>query len=324
MKSVLSLSSIVSGLLVCSHSLWAWGCEGHQTVALIAARFMDTAALEHANSLLQHFPIDPAVKRFCQGTDTLPSMADASTWADDVRNKSNQDWHFLDVPLGFTGNFNQFCTDTGCVTKAIKDQFEILRSEADDRMRADALRFLIHFVGDMHQPLHLATNNDRGGNCVPLTYLKKKPTGSGGKFRPELHGIWDTQIVEGLMKTDKRHDVTTFAEFLANDAKPSRAKWESVPIEDWPNDSHAFAESVAYGKILTDPTKDAELVAKMRGPDNLKQCTDGDTENNNLNLKIKITSAYEKAAEAVVKEQLEKAGVRLAFLINQALAAPSQ
>jgi hypothetical protein len=320
MKINARLFALAAALLLSSHAVWAWGCEGHQTVALVASRLMEPKALEHANSLLQNFPISSTVKRFCRDTTSLPSMADAATWADDVRNKANANWHFLDVPIGFSGDFSQFCPESGCVSSALKDQLAILKSEPDGTKRADALRFIIHFAGDMHQPLHISTNNDRGGNCVPVIYLGKKPVKSSGKFRPELHGIWDTDIVEGLMKSSKRSDVTTFADFLADDAKPSRATWEAVPMDQWPNDSHTFAEKVGYGLFLTDKTKNAQLVKKMAGPENLQQCTDGNTELNDLALKIKITPAYEKAAEAAVKEQLEKAGVRLAFLLNQTFA----
>ena len=62
--------------------------------------------------------------------------------------------------------------DSGCVTSATQHQLELLRSDSTDaRTRADALRFVIHFVGDMHQPLHDVTNNDLGGNCVPVNSL---------------------------------------------------------------------------------------------------------------------------------------------------------
>lgn len=310
-------------LLPLSMSVWAWGCEGHQAAALIAMRFMDAAALEHANALLRTFPIAPELQRFCREAASLPAMADASTWADDVRNKSTAAWHFQNVPLGFSGDFNRFCGLEGCVSRAVKDQFEILKSEPDNLKRTDALRFLIHFVGDLHQPLHMANNNDRGGNCVPVIYLKKRPVESNGQYRPELHGIWDSQIVKGLMKTDERRDVMAFADLLAEDAWASREQWENVPMAQWANESHALAESMVYGALLPDKDKNAELVSEMSGPGKLRQCSDGGTEIKDLNLKIKITAAYEKTAEAVVKQQLQKAGVRLAMLLNQALDTPT-
>src|SRR6185369_9367661 len=76
----------------------------------------------------------------------------------------------------------------------------------DPKLRATALRYIIHFVGDIHQPLHCTTNGDRGGNCVPLTFFKTKPkpntdtTTDADDYAPNLHGIWDKEIIEKSMK----------------------------------------------------------------------------------------------------------------------------
>src|SRR6478672_6492861 len=98
-------------------AVWAWGCEGHRTVALIAARHLNAHARANATALLKQQPIDPNLTRFCHPKSTS-ALADASTWADDVREKrpSTAGWHFLDVPRGATAAGSTFCPATGCVT----------------------------------------------------------------------------------------------------------------------------------------------------------------------------------------------------------------
>src|SRR5262249_7156760 len=150
----------------------AWGCEGHQTVALIARQQLSDNARAQIDKLLRNNPIDPQLHRFCK-SQGLTRFADASTWADDVRNTSKgaktAGWHSLDTPRGASRDqVPGFCPTDGCVTKAIAEQVDVLKSNAKGKKKADALRFMIHFVGDVHQPLHCTTNSDRGGNCVPL------------------------------------------------------------------------------------------------------------------------------------------------------------
>ena len=73
--------------------------------------------------------------------------------------------------------------------------------EIDPLKRAEALRFLIHFVGDIHQPLHAITNNDQGGNCVPVAYFDDLPqlrNPQTESYAPNLHGVWDTNILASI------------------------------------------------------------------------------------------------------------------------------
>ncbi len=109
-------------------------------------------------------PISPDLRRFC-GDSGLDAFADSSTWADDERTirPETAGWHFIDIPRGAAkGDIAQYCPSaTGCVTNAIVEQLAVLRSPAASaQVRADALRYVIHFIGDLHQPLHATTNND--------------------------------------------------------------------------------------------------------------------------------------------------------------------
>jgi hypothetical protein len=181
----------------------AWGCKGHQTVALIAEKHLTPEARQMVQKLLGDNPIDPKLKRWC-GNATSDAMADASTWPDDIRSeRKNGPWHYIDIPRGkHKGGLEEYCGAEGCVTHAIEEQRAILKDKgADPVKRAEAMRYLIHFVGDMHQPLHAITNADNGGNCVPVKYFRREPLLNAlhpdrEDYSPNLHQIWDTEIVE--------------------------------------------------------------------------------------------------------------------------------
>src|ERR1700688_3061660 len=147
-------------------SVFGWGCEGHQMVALIARAHLTPAASKAVDQLLRDNPIDPELSRFC--TDR-PSdlMADAATWADDARTiEKTADWHFIDIPVAVPADpaneqaAMKRCKPAaggkpGCIAGAIDYEWAILRDGSQPGPnRARALRYVIHFVGDLSQPLH--------------------------------------------------------------------------------------------------------------------------------------------------------------------------
>ena len=176
----------------------AWGCKGHQTVALLAEKHLTPEARQWVMKLLSENPIDAKLNRYCGGA-VRDAMADAATWADDVRGeRKNGPWHYIDIPRGSKRSpLEPYCGAEGCVTRAISEQLAILRDpKADAAKRAEALRYIIHFVGDLHQPLHTVTNADEGGNCLPVKYFRRSPHEHNHSFSPNLHSLWDTAILE--------------------------------------------------------------------------------------------------------------------------------
>ena len=156
-----------------------------------------------AAQILAAGPTDPALRRYC-GANTLDAFIDSSTWADDQRSiqPATAGWHYIDIPRGVAkGDIAPYCPpSTSCITRAIDEQMAILRnSNASAQARADALRYIIHFFGDLHQPLHATSNNDLGGNCVPVSFFGAAPQEKNvakESYAPNLHGIWDTDIVQ--------------------------------------------------------------------------------------------------------------------------------
>jgi hypothetical protein len=302
---------------------WPWGCDGHQTVALVAEKHLSASAKAMVFDLLANNPVDPTLDRYCkdQGPD---AMTIAATWADDERSKdpSTGGWHFIDIPRGAKrGDFGPYCAPPeGCVTQALKDQIAILKDATKPPAeRANALRFIIHFVGDMHQPLHCTSNNDRGGNCVPVTYFGTAPQLSqknpaSESYGPNLHSIWDSYLIQTDMADQKLTSVQQFADALDQKFHNQIAAWQKagMDLDAWAWASHEAAEKTAYGEL---PKK---IVIEKPVVPPIASCADDDhVAQRMLALNLDLERPYEAAVTPVVEEQLEMAGVRLAMILNQ-------
>jgi len=294
---------------------WAWGCKGHQTAALIAEKHLTPEAKQFAQKLLTENPVDPKLNRYCGGA-TRDAMADAATWADDVRGeRKNGPWHYIDIPRGSKrGPLEPFCGKDGCVTRAITEQLAVLKDEnADSAKRADALRYVIHFVGDLHQPLHTITNADEGGNCVPLKYMRRNVHEHYHSFSPNLHGIWDGAIPE---RDSEGADPAEYADTLDALFAAEAGGWQKagIHLEDWVWEGFDAAENTVYGNLKPRVAVEANV--------EVHACTDDNNIGERL-LKQNILAdeSYEVKAEPVVEKRIAEAGIRLAMMLNDALKA---
>jgi len=294
----------------------AWGCKGHQVVALLAEKHLTPHALAMAKKILAEGPIDPNLSRYCKEGGTDP-LADASTWPDDYRpsHMETAPWHYVDIPRGTTRrDVEKYCDPKyHCVTYAITDELKTLRAtDGDAQTRADALRFLIHFVGDMHQPLHAISNNDLGGNCVPVTFFEKMPQMQNQKleiYSPNLHAVWDTDI---LARATTGKTVDQVAADLDQSFKKKIARWMKGPpdVDSWAWESHQLAEKRVYPKL---PVR-----IPVEAPQPMMSCADdGHVSARVLKLDERIEEPYQDIAAPIVRQRLAQAGARLALLLNQ-------
>ena len=308
---------LTAAIFLCApSSAWAWGCEGHQVVALIAQRNLTPHALAMVKQILRDAPIDPSLSRYCKEGGTDP-MADASTWPDDIRSlrPETPPWHYIDIPLGTShGEIAKFCPlPESCVTQAITDQLAILRSPGiDPQKNADALRFLIHFVGDLNQPIHATTNNDQGGNCVPVAYFDALPqlrNPDTESYAPNLHGVWDTNILARITEGETSEQVASELDQLFR-SKIVRWKKASADVNGWAWESYELAEKIVYGKL---PVR-----IPIEAPQHVKSCADDNhISTRMLKLNERLEHPYQDIAAPVVQQQIAKGGARLALLLNQ-------
>jgi hypothetical protein len=273
---LLAFVSIVAG----APAARAWGPDGHVVVARIAEAHLTPKARRALGPLLA-------------GRD----LADVASWADDWRDlhPETKPWHYVDIPLDAAAyDRARDCPQGACVVEALAAQVAVLRDERAPLLeRQRALRFIVHFVGDLHQPLHAATDThvpgpggDHGGNAVkaqltssdPEFPYHSLPTGS-------LHGVWDVDLV-----AIEHREQEAFVAALAH-PREGVARLQAGTFADWANESHALAREVAYAGL---PAPDAGGVRQLGGD-------------------------YAASCRPVVERQLQRAGLRLARVLNEAL-----
>ncbi|MGA2716206.1 MAG: S1/P1 nuclease [Bryobacteraceae bacterium] len=309
--------SLLVALPAFSGFAFGWGCEGHQMIALIARAHLTPAALAAVDRLLRGNPVDPSLNRFCKDRPN-DSMADSATWADDARNiEKTAEWHFIDIPLAVhTGSVaeqqaTKWCPPLsdgrpGCIVTAIDYEWTILRDSSQSAAaRAKALRYLIHFLGDIAQPLHASDNHDRGGNCTSLKFFAdEKPQ--------NLHGIWDYALIARDLETNKATQSRS-ARRLDENLSSHWTDWgeSKTDILGWAWESHKLAETVTYADLKPQiPTEAATAgLADQEGCNAERDKVAA--------LHISIDDRYAAQAMPVIREQLAKAGYRLAGLLNQ-------
>ncbi len=151
----------------------AWGAKTHEVIAALAQERLTPTARQLVDELLAQEP-----------GETLVSI---STWADRVRSPSTATWHYLNFPRDAGCNYlaERDCPDGSCAVGALERQVERLRSDPDPKERLTALKWVVHLVGDLHQPLHAGYADDKGANLFQLQAFGKGTN---------LHSLWDTGI----------------------------------------------------------------------------------------------------------------------------------
>lgn len=286
MKNMLAVSAAV----VCataSTPVLAWGNEGHQVVALVAERHLTPAALASVTSLTGGGRLeDIATWADCIKRSTACASDDGSF--DQKVHPETKPWHFVDIPLAAQGySPARDCAGDTCVVAQIAADQATLARPGSAPASLIALKFLVHLVGDIHQPLHAAFkplkngNSDEGGN---LRFVRG-PTGA----KTELHAFWDTDLVKAELD-DAAGVLALYATMI--DQGPAPAIGDPVA---WANESHSLAL-----KAYHYPGVDGPHGATASDP-------------------VKLSAAYVKSSRQIVRAQLRSAGLRLAALLNRAL-----
>lgn len=264
------------GLLLCLGVQlgWAWGREGHRLTALVAEQYLTAEAKTQVAQLL--------------GKETL---ADVAPWADSYREDHPETgkWHFVDIP-GPEAKFDRSrdCPVSQADPKSpwrdcVTDRILYFEGRLGDESlsvqeRALALKFLVHFIGDVHQPFH-ALGDERGGNGIAVSFLGSNRCGS---YNCNLHGVWDTTIIENQGLNEKKYTEKLLQEIKDNN-------WERLAGGEpttWANVSHHYAvEAMVPNGAL-------------------------------------ITREYVTEETKVVDAQLAMGGLRLARVLNRILVAP--
>lgn len=288
-------SFVLAGYVAFCFPASCWWETGHQTVARIAAAHLTPAARTRVARILDVADTPEAV---------ADGLAKASTWADETKNDTKTgEWHYIDLTLqDQKSDIPLRCKDDNCAPARIRlfaAQLSTRTPAAGSRWSdLEALRFLVHFVGDVHQPLHDISDADLGGNCEHLD----PPIGKA----KNLHALWDGEIVNALEMDDKTlaADLEKDIHLMADDQQRELAGGNP---NDWVWESHELAEKDIYFKLHI-PVEPVEFPAN---------CGDAPLAINDF--KPRIDMLYIDTMKPVVREQLTKAGLRLALLLNKTL-----
>jgi S1/P1 Nuclease len=285
--TVASTAGSALGLLLAAHTACAWGPQGHRTIGAIADHLLTPAA--HA-AVLELLADDRDKFGQPSGRSTLESVSD---WADEVRGTAadRPAWHYEDVPICGVGDKARYCPDGQCNSAQLKRFTAVLGdTHASWRDRNEALKWVVHLLGDIHQPLHVADNADQGGNRVGVALA-----GVHTRGRESLHRAWDNDLVQLALHAGNRQRPPPDLDALAAEAANlGREVGQGTP-DSWARESNNLARNVAYRYAG---------FACNRVPPGI----------------VVLDSAYLDDAELVVRERLLLAGARLATLLNSTLA----
>jgi hypothetical protein len=290
----LSFAAALAALSLLPGRGLAWGVTGHAIIADIAEHHLSPQALDQAHALLRE-----------EGFEHLDQVA---SWPDTIRKERPEasPWHYVDIPLTESAYVpERDCRNGDCAVEAIRRFTAILADRSQPAAkREEALKFVVHFVGDLQQPLHGTENaGDHGGNKVRVTYFGDNGT---QQYPLNLHWVWDTSIIEHQLRIKEEPlsqpnlEARRAASIAANDidrlfAKGVPGAAETDPAA-WAMESHDIAREAVYPGVVA-PGAEAPASPVILG------------------------EAYQKRAWPVVERRLELGGLRLADLLNKALAS---
>lgn len=292
---------------------FGWGCDGHHMIALMARAQLTPAVSAAVDKILQADPVSATLNRFCKDRPA-DLLADVSTWADDVRAQTgNGDWHYVNIPRTLTktpGNHDvtAWCGDPAneklrCITVALESQLAALKKPGGTAAeRGSALRYVIHLVEDLHQPLHDANNNDQGGNCTVVQFFGMQPP-------PNLHSVWDTRLIARDM-AQRNLRATAYTVGLAAEFAGQQKAWSQKGFdpERWAWEAHSVAVKLSYGML------GSKVPTEAPGTTNCDAKREKTAAQN-----IVIGDDYFRRAMPAVREQMAKSAARLAALLNASL-----
>ena len=233
LRRIILVNLVVLAVILAS-PCFGWGPDGHRIIGDIATKYLSAKSKAAIKDLV--------------GEQTL---ADAGNWADEIRKDPQYDWakplHYINVPRDAEKvDLQRDCPDEKCVIGAINHYAGVLKSKTSTHdEKVIALKLLVHFVGDVHQPMHVSYEDDRGGNLVKATFLDQP-------FR-NLHSIWDESLIAHRMNGDRAAMVKDL-EAKLTDKKLKDLRSATNPVA-WANESLAITRQLykdvpAHGETM--------------------------------------------------------------------------
>lgn len=269
-------------LILISHNAFAWGATGHRSVGFIAEQHLSPSTLKKSQEILGGH-----------------SLAYVSTWADEIRSDPKKygntfNWHWTTWPDEVEQhNAELESKSTGFLLSQVSSQIAVLKNaKSSQAEKAFALKFIVHLMGDVHQPLHVGGSNDQGGNACRVTWHGKPVN---------LHTVWDSSIID-----ETKLSYQELAEFASQSrTKQQITQWQSGSLDSWSAESKALRRQIYPAEVQapTAPVTYLTYCQKDVAPEAMP----------------KLGYEYSYEFLPVVEERLFQAGVRLAKILNESL-----
>lgn len=265
---------LLAALLLAPAAARGWNDEGHAVVGALAERRLGPEARAMVRAILG---------------DGRLSDRDVAVWADDHRDRTNAPWHWVDIPFA-AGSYDaaRDCPAGMCAVARIEWAVEVLSREADPARRLEALRWLVHVVGDLHQPLHAAQGwrqGNLGGVRLPAHVGERSYVAS-------LHVLWDAEVLWPVLDGRSPEALAAALDSAVGPAQASAWLAERSPAA-WAGASNRLARAI-YQELGVTPTQ---------------------------RERIEVPEAYVTAQRSRVETALGQAGLRLAALLDLAAQA---
>jgi hypothetical protein len=214
--------TLAYALLLVTSAAFAWGATGHRATGWIADQYLSKNAKKHLERILNG-----------------QSLAMASTWMDEIKSDSSydhtHDWHWVTIADGQT--YEESAKNPhGDVIQTIERLIAALKSrKLNGLQEQEAVKMLIHLIGDLHQPLHVGAGNDKGGNDIKVSWFRSDSN---------LHRVWDSDMID-----DSRLSYTELAQSLDKPTAAQLSAWQKIAVRSWAYESMTYRKQVyAYGK----------------------------------------------------------------------------
>ncbi len=264
-----------------SINAFAWGPTGHRVVGEVAMKKLSPKAMEQVFKLLK----GQTLARVANWPDEIKS--EPTTWSHTYA------WHYTDWPDQMAQHDET--NSSGKLIGSINEQVKILKDiKLTDAERAQALKFLVHFIGDLHMPLHVGNGLDQGGNFCKVTFQGKSMN---------LHSVWDEGMIDFT-----RLSYIEMASFVSQGRTKAQVEaWTKGSILDWALESKNLRSQI-YPNNVNAPTEPMSTRSYCRGDAPVPEAD-----------QPKLSYEYSYKWVPVVEERLFQAGLRLAVLLNQNL-----
>ncbi|MET0299696.1 MAG: S1/P1 nuclease [Flavitalea sp.] len=221
MKQNLPFGRLMLAIIILANlpfNLFAWGVTGHRVVGEIASSHLSSRARKEIQKIL--------------GDE---SLAMAANWGDFIKSDSTYDyiynWHYLNIDKNYSYDdlvaFLKTDSSSNVYTRVNMLSDSLRKGTMPEEKKVMYLRLLIHFVGDLHQPLHIGRAADQGGNTLKLQWFGASSN---------MHTIWDTKLVDF-----QQLSYTEYANYLNHPSKADKQKWQKAPISEWIFESYKYA-----------------------------------------------------------------------------------